>query len=281
MKRIGRFRTPCLTDAELAFYQACLQHSRPPDCRCPQYSGATGAQAPPGQAAGWSRSELMGPLLDPKLYPAKMGASPETPTSRYNQPNAFLDKLQSKYPMLYSILQNEASPELKQRIDRDRNKTTYMVDYCESGPGAKFEGLQRAADVSGSGPCVQPLRLPGDPCRAGGRVAAPRSMPGLMGRGGGGGGMGGGGGGGMGGGMGGGGMGGGGMGGGASTGGLGGSPGGGGGGRGGPDAAKGNCQMTSSSAMPPMGRSEYQDGFSKLGAIIMRDKLHRRSRAAD
>lgn len=42
-------------------------------------------------------------------------------------------QLQSKYPMLYSILQNEASPELKQRIDRDRNKTTYQVDYCESG----------------------------------------------------------------------------------------------------------------------------------------------------
>lgn len=35
--------------------------------------------------------------------------------------------------MLYSILQNEASPELKQRIDRDRNKTTYQVDYCEKG----------------------------------------------------------------------------------------------------------------------------------------------------
>ncbi|XP_048481237.1 uncharacterized protein LOC119694369 [Plutella xylostella] len=232
----GVAETPRLTDAELAFYQACLQHSRPPDCRCPQYSGATGAPpGPPGQAAGWSRSELMGPLLDPKLYPAKMGASPETPTSRYNQPNAFLDKLQSKYPMLYSILQNEASPELKQRIDRDRNKTTYMVDYCESGPGAKFEGLQRAADVSGSGPCVQPLRLPGDPCRAGGRVAAPRSMPGLMSRGGG----------------------------------------------GDPLIPSAFPEMTSSSAMPPMGRSEYQDGFSKLGAIIMRDKLHRRSRAAD
>lgn len=79
----------------------------------------------------------MGPLLDPKLYPVRVSAAPETPTSRYDQPNAFLDKLQSKYPMLYSILQNEASPELKQRIDRDRNKTTYQVDYCESGE--KFE----------------------------------------------------------------------------------------------------------------------------------------------
>ncbi|CAG9133064.1 unnamed protein product [Plutella xylostella] len=60
----GVAETPHLTDAELAFYQACLQHSRPPDCRCPQYSGATGAQppGPPGQAAGWSRSESDGSL---------------------------------------------------------------------------------------------------------------------------------------------------------------------------------------------------------------------------
>lgn len=35
----------------------------------------------------------MGPLLDPKLYPVRVAASPETPTSRYDQPNAFLDKV--------------------------------------------------------------------------------------------------------------------------------------------------------------------------------------------
>ena len=29
-------------------------------------------------------------------------------------------------------------------------------------------------------------------------------------------------------------------------------------------------------AVPPLGKTEYQDGVSKLGAIIMRDKLHRR-----
>ena len=48
-----------------------------------------------------------------------------------------------------------------------------------SGPGAKFEGLQRAADESGTGPCAQPMRLPGDPCRVGpkpGQKAAPRTI---------------------------------------------------------------------------------------------------------
>lgn len=38
----------------------------------------------------------MGPMLDPKLYPTRVGASPETSTSRYDQPNAFLDKVTYK-----------------------------------------------------------------------------------------------------------------------------------------------------------------------------------------
>ncbi|CAH0719299.1 unnamed protein product, partial [Brenthis ino] len=216
---------PKLSGQELAFYQACMQHTRPPDCRCPQYSGEEMPHLPPGKEGGWSRNEIMGPMLDPKLYPVRTGASPETPTSRYDQPNAFLDKLQSKYPMLYSILQNEASPELKQRIDRDRNKTTYQVDYCEAGPGAQFDNLQRAADASGVGPCAQPLRLPGDPCREGPapRRATPRTMS-----------------------------------------------------KGPQSAGETRAKCETTAAVPPLGKTEYQDGVSKLGAIIMRDKLHRR-----
>lgn len=41
----------------------------------------------------WSRLGPMGPLLDPKLYPAKVGASPETPSMRINQPNTYLKKV--------------------------------------------------------------------------------------------------------------------------------------------------------------------------------------------
>ncbi|CAH2055945.1 unnamed protein product, partial [Iphiclides podalirius] len=221
----GVAEIPKLSGQELAFYQACMQHTRPPDCRCPQYSGGEMPQMPSGKDAGWSRTEIMGPLSDPKLYPARVAASPETPTSRYDQPNAFLDKLQSKYPMLYSILQSEASPELKQRIDRDRNKTTYQVDYCESGVGSKFEGLQRAADDSGSGPCAQPMRLPGDPCRVAPRLrmTTPRSISKQA-----------------------------------------------------PAGADPRAKCETTSAMPPLGKTEYQDGVSKVGGIIMRDKLHRR-----
>lgn len=49
---------PKLSGEELAFYQACMQHSRPPDCRCPQYSGGEMPQLPPGKEGGWSRNEV-------------------------------------------------------------------------------------------------------------------------------------------------------------------------------------------------------------------------------
>lgn len=41
----------------------------------------------------WSRLAPMGPLLDPKLYPAKVGPAPEAPTMRVNQPNVFMRKV--------------------------------------------------------------------------------------------------------------------------------------------------------------------------------------------
>lgn len=41
----------------------------------------------------WSRQGPMGPLLDPKLYPSRVGRSPEVDTMRYNQPNVFLKKV--------------------------------------------------------------------------------------------------------------------------------------------------------------------------------------------
>ncbi|XP_026328140.1 uncharacterized protein LOC113236333 isoform X2 [Hyposmocoma kahamanoa] len=50
-------RVPQLTGQEVAFYQACMQHSRPPDCRCPQYGGEA-VQLPPGKEGGWSRNEV-------------------------------------------------------------------------------------------------------------------------------------------------------------------------------------------------------------------------------
>nr|XP_023030098.1 uncharacterized protein LOC111518016 [Leptinotarsa decemlineata] len=78
----------------------------------------------------WSRSGPMGPLLDPKLFPAKVSAAPESKIGRYNQPNAFMMK-------------------------------PSLGEY----PSAPYDELIRAAGVDGLAPCPEPVRLPGDLCR--------------------------------------------------------------------------------------------------------------------
>ncbi|XP_041969090.1 uncharacterized protein LOC121725954 isoform X2 [Aricia agestis] len=232
-KALGKslyIRSPRISDKVDEIDRHSFQNrvSRPSGCMCPLYGGVGGTpqELATGAESGWSRNEIMGPLLDPKIFPLKVGASPETPSSRYNQPNAFLDKLQKKYPMLYDILQTEPTSELKQRVNRDRNKTSYMIDYCETGPAAQFAALQRAADVSGTGPCSQPMRLPGDPCKV--RPAPKRVTPKTISKQG------------------------------ASN-----------------QAMETRSKIETTTVIPPLGKTEYQDGVSKLGGIIMRDKLHR------
>lgn len=73
----------------------------------------------PGQAGKdeckeqqWSRLGPMGPLLDAKLFPVKVGASPQTESSKIDQPNAFLAKLNEKYPQLYEVLKTTPDEEL-------------------------------------------------------------------------------------------------------------------------------------------------------------------------
>lgn len=41
----------------------------------------------------WSRLGPMGPLLEPKIFSAKVSGPPESQVSRYNQPNVFLKKV--------------------------------------------------------------------------------------------------------------------------------------------------------------------------------------------
>ena len=50
-----------------------------------------------GETYQWSRLGPMGPLLDPKLYPAKMGPAPEFEITRYDQPNTYLKKVYNPY----------------------------------------------------------------------------------------------------------------------------------------------------------------------------------------
>lgn len=63
-----------------------------------KHPGATSEQRTAfGPAAlkeeSWSRLGPMGPLLDPKMYPARVGPPPEDNSMRFNQPNVFLTKV--------------------------------------------------------------------------------------------------------------------------------------------------------------------------------------------
>lgn len=55
-----------------------------------------------GEKYDWSRLGPMGPLLDPKLYPAKTGPSPETDQMRFGQPDVYLKKVESRFLIVHN-----------------------------------------------------------------------------------------------------------------------------------------------------------------------------------
>ncbi|XP_057659000.1 uncharacterized protein LOC130895613 isoform X1 [Diorhabda carinulata] len=115
----------------------------------------------------WSRLGPMGPLLEPKVFTAKVSSAPESEVSRFNQPNVFMAKLQEKYPFIYECLRTAPPDDLIARINKDRLSSSYQVDYChkQEYPNAPYDELIRAAGVEGLAPCPEPTRLPGDICR--------------------------------------------------------------------------------------------------------------------
>ncbi|XP_076303676.1 uncharacterized protein LOC143221903 [Lasioglossum baleicum] len=82
-----------------------------------------------GDQQSWSRMGPMGRLLDPKLYPAKTGPHPETDVTKFDQPSTYIKKLEEKHPNLYGVLKEANEDEIRLRIDEDRLKTTYQLDY--------------------------------------------------------------------------------------------------------------------------------------------------------
>ncbi|CAK9803677.1 hypothetical protein ANTQUA_LOCUS3741 [Anthophora quadrimaculata] len=102
-----------------------------------------------GDDYDWSRTGPMGRLLDPKLYPAKTGPSPESDATKFDQPSTYMKKLEEKYPNLYGILQSTPIDEVIKRVDEDRLRTTYQVDYSDTA-AAQMDEIY-------SGPCT-PMR---------------------------------------------------------------------------------------------------------------------------
>ncbi|KAL2714651.1 hypothetical protein V1478_015836 [Vespula squamosa] len=97
-----------------------------------------------GEKYDWSRVGPMGALLDPKLYPAKTGPSPETDETRFGQPDVYLKKLEEKYPNLYGVIQEGPAQETIMEVEKDRMMTTYMMDY---GRDKRLNGPTKIDDV--------------------------------------------------------------------------------------------------------------------------------------
>ncbi|OAD58709.1 hypothetical protein WN48_10397 [Eufriesea mexicana] len=125
------------TASLLSEHDSCRCHDRPreikPLKRC-------------GDDFDWNRISPMGRLLDPKLYPAKTGPYPETEATRFDQPGTYMRKLEEKYPNLYGILQSTPMDEIIRRVDEDRLRTTYQLDYSDPA-AAQMEEISM-------GPCA-------------------------------------------------------------------------------------------------------------------------------
>ncbi|XP_050299767.1 uncharacterized protein LOC126738454 isoform X3 [Anthonomus grandis grandis] len=115
----------------------------------------------------WSRLGPMGPLLDPKIYPAKVSSAPQTQVGRFNQPNVFLAKIQEKYPFIYECLRTAPPDDLLARINRDRLRSTYQVDFCKMKeiPWGTPMQMIRGARNDISPPCPEPSATCGYPCK--------------------------------------------------------------------------------------------------------------------
>ncbi|KZC07562.1 hypothetical protein WN55_08333 [Dufourea novaeangliae] len=111
-----------------------MQHTSPElrdggSCRCKPRPPELKVTKVCGDQMEWSRQGPMGRLLDPKLYPAKTGPHPESEATKFDQPDTYLKKLEEKHPNLYGIVQSTTEDEVMMRVDQDRLKTTYQVDY--------------------------------------------------------------------------------------------------------------------------------------------------------
>ncbi|KAK2579767.1 hypothetical protein KPH14_011104 [Odynerus spinipes] len=108
-----------------------------------------------GETQDWSRLGPMGPLLDPKLFPAKTGPSPETEETRFGQPDVYLKKLKEKYPYLYGAIQGGPTQETTFTTDEDRMITTYMMDY---GGGKRQDGPTAESESKVRRPIEEPVK---------------------------------------------------------------------------------------------------------------------------
>ncbi|XP_073997234.1 uncharacterized protein isoform X1 [Rhodnius prolixus] len=72
-------------------------------------------------------------IANAEIMPAQMGAPPQGIVSKFDQPNTYLRKLYSKYPYLYEIMKVTPPAELAKKVYSDRFKSTYQEDFDAKG----------------------------------------------------------------------------------------------------------------------------------------------------
>lgn len=85
------------------------------------------------QDQNWSRLGPMGPLLDPKLYPVKVGKPPESATMRSGQPNRFLAKVN-----IYIIYLYQSCEVGTKTIDSNSDSDSLIFQMFDSDPNSRY-----------------------------------------------------------------------------------------------------------------------------------------------
>ncbi|XP_055853256.1 uncharacterized protein LOC129916984 [Episyrphus balteatus] len=80
----------------------------------------------------WNSMAPVGKLVNPRLLPSQgqeFTKNDKADGCKHDQPNRFLKILRTCYPDLYERLKATPPKELNRRLDMERLKTTYQIDY--------------------------------------------------------------------------------------------------------------------------------------------------------
>lgn len=109
----------------------------------------------------WTGVAAMGALINPRIIPEEPKDDRKINACFQDKPNKFLEKLCLKFPELYEKLRAAPHDDLYSKIDLDRFKSTYQVDYCRIPLGTQgvYDDLTTKATASQSDGIVTE-----DPC---------------------------------------------------------------------------------------------------------------------
>ncbi|XP_067204761.1 uncharacterized protein [Linepithema humile] len=92
-----------------------------------------------------SRMKPTGWLSEPKIYPKTQPRIQEVDKTPFDQPRGCVKTLEIQCPEFYKMLEKAQLEERASRVEADRMKTTYQIDF--SDPAARMTQLSRIRDM--------------------------------------------------------------------------------------------------------------------------------------